>query len=317
MLPLLGWRGRVAVAVATVALAGCGAVPWATPSKQPHPIVRKPAVSRSDRSTKKPSGSGTPTACPAWLVDDVKVAAAAKLPVPTEQLQGFEAGHVGETAVKAWLGGSSQESVDELLQGWVIQGLSAQRGAEALALFTYTGRHIFPVGSLGTAGTALTLSVPSPTSGERAWIAQDGLPPPPTSGPLQLMVTVDTVVPPGGLAAELGAFLVAAHGNLGSLADMYPVAASAPTGYVTYAGTANPGDYGNLLQGGCTGEPVATTAPDLVSGAVVQMPYWSSTEANAISIGFAPGHVVVESEHAAMMQVAWYAEPAITVPPPA
>ena len=316
MLSFFRWRGRVAAALATVVLAGCGAVAGSTASGQPHPAVPKSVVSRSDRSTEKSGAAGTPTACPAWLLRDVKVAAAAKLPVPTEQLQGFGAGHVGETAVKAWLGGSSQESVGELLQGWAIRGLSARRDAEALTLFTYTGRHIFPVGSLGTAGTALTLSV-TPTSGERAWIAQDGLPPPPASGPLQLMFTVDTVVPRGGLAAELGAFLAAAHGDLGSLADMYPVGASAPTGYVTYAGTANPRDFGNLLQGGCAGEPVATAAPDLVSGAVVQMPYWSSTEANAISIGFAPGHVVVESEHAAMMQVAWYTEPAITVPAPA
>ncbi len=105
------------------------------------------------------------------------------------------------------------------------------------------------------------------------------------------------------------------QGDWGSLADSYPVAAALPSGYVTDAGPAPPRDVAHVLQAGCAGEPVATTMADVVSGVVAQVPYWSSSEANAISIGFAPGRVVVESETDAMTQVGWYAEPAITVPP--
>ncbi len=314
MLPWPGRRGRLVGALAAVALAGCGTVPGAAASGQPPPAVSKPAVSRSDRTATQSRASGLPTACPAWLVKDVKAAAAAKLPAPTVQLQGFGAGHVGETTVKAWLGGSSQESAGELLGNWTQSGLSARHGSEVLTLFTYKGRHIFPFGR-GTPGTALTLSVPSLTTSERVELAQAGLPDVPTSGPVQLVITVDTVVPRGTLAAELGAFLAAVHGDLGGLADNYPVTAPAPTAYATYVGPMSPRDVGNLLQLGCAGEPVATIAPDLVSGVVAFQPYWSRTEANAISIGFAPGRVVVESGNAAVTEVQWYAEPAIAVPP--
>lgn len=307
-----GWRGRVAGALAMVALAGCGTLPAAAAAAKTHPTATQPAVSRSDPAATKPRASGPAATCPAWLVKDVKVAAAAKLPVPTVSLQGLGiAGPVTEQTVKAWLGGSPSESVGELLQGWTIHGLSARRGSVALTLSTYAGRHLVPVGHAGP-GTALTLSEPSATPGERTWIQQDGFPPPPASAPVQLAVTVGTLVSQGTLATELGAFLAALQGGRGTLADMYPVAVPAPTGYTTYSG---PFDLANLLRGDCVGEPVAATVPDLVSGAVVQMPYWSSTEGNGISIGFAPGHVVVESENDAMTQVAWYAEPAITVPP--
>lgn len=90
-------------------------------------------------------------------------------------------------------------------------------------------------------------------------------------------ILVDRGVPAGTLATELGAVLAAIQGNLGSLANNYPVTASAPSGYVTYAGPVSPRDFGRLLQAGCSGEPVATIAPELVSGPVMFQPYWSST----------------------------------------
>lgn len=311
MLTVRAWGVRGAGALAAVALAGCGVFLGARAPVHPRPAAKKPAVSRS---AKTPPASARPTPCPTWLVRDVKLASSVKLPVPTQQLAGFGAGRMGEATVKAWLGGSSQQSVREVLDDWRISGLSATQGSEALTLLTYRARHVFPFGR-GNPGTALLLSLPGLSEAQRAEIAHDGLPTVPSTGPVQLTITVNTVVPPGTLAAELGAFLGDIHGDLGSLADSYPVAAPPPSGYVTYAGPTRPRDLAHVLQVGCAGEPVATIAPDVVSGAVVQVRYWSSTEANGISLGFAPGRVVVESETDAMTQVGWYAEPAITVPP--
>lgn len=95
------------------------------------------------------------------------------------------------------------------------------------------------------------------------------------------------------------------------VSDLFEVNQANPIQYTTYEG---PFSMANLLAGGCPGGPVPATAPGVVSGSVVETPYWSALDGNGISIGFAPGWVVIDLEHAGIQGIQWYAESPISVP---
>ena len=293
-----------------VSAAGCG---QEVPSVAQAPLTTSASSQRANPATSESapptsanalatttSSSAPPMAssasCPAWVVRDVTKAAQTTLPVPTTQFQEYVG--IAQTNAKtltAWWGEPTGTPISAALNGW--HWLSTTRASHGSAMATL---------KTSAYGDTVVIDETRPTPWQVTTIKAAGWPAPSPSQPLELEFSVTAShrtihaamqalvqTPPSGIIA------------------VFPQTTPNPPGYETYAGAF---PIKNLLSGPSC-RPTPSTATWIANGLLTTKQFWMVTQENGITIGFAPGHVVVASGHAGIVNTAWYREPSIATPP--
>ena len=297
------WSRLGALAIIAIAATGCGtrvlghqSTPTSSrPTTQAQPSSPASAASQPPISGASPSAQ---SACPPWILQDITIADHAKLPVSTTELEGFiGVAMATPQTLPDWLGESPATPIGDALDGLAWSSAMATRGN---VVAEYTG------GKVAT----LRITEPQPTSWQSAEIKKLGWPVPPPSSPIQWQFSVLSPEPTAESAFRTLVQQVEA-GKPYSIGDLFPTPAPAPRSYQTYAG---PIQLKTFAYGPSC--PVKSALADFMqSGTLTLKPYWSFAEANGISVGFAPGYVMIFSGHAGILTTLWYREPAIQTPP--
>lgn len=280
----------VAAGFLSVIAASCG--------KSPANPLSHPSVSKA--GAKPALKSRTAAACPAWVRADVRVGAAAALPVPTTRLLEFDGiGSVNAATLAVWLGQKPVTPLRNVLRGWSWSRHRASRGDVTVTLHT------------SRTGDSLYLDEPHPTPWQIHMITKAGWPAPPTVQPFRLRFAINPG--PSTVHDALRTLVqdAKAHGNGVVISDVSLEPGPAPAGYQTNFG------YFALNQVDKPSQclPAATVAPALgPKQALIAKSYWTVFNANGISVGFAPGYVVITSARDGMITTLWYREPSIRVP---
>ncbi len=275
-------------------LSGCGslAAPALTTS------VNSGAPSRISASPSKSLSVKAEGCSATWAISDIKVADSIKLPVDTVMLSG-NLGIASTTAktLPIWLGDNPSSVSEGVLNGWTIDGLFAHRGGTSMSLIADGKQDI------------IFIEEPELTQAQAQLIRSAGWPIPQPSEPVSLTITLPSLPKPSlSLALQK---LIKTKESIGSVSDVYPIRATSPHQYLTYAGPINLNSFVHDNPPCSAGRD---HAPLVEGGKIVRQPYWSLMAANGISVGFAPGWVVINTEHAGIIQIWWYHESAIHVP---
>lgn len=286
---------------------GCG-IQVSGRASQPAPSMAKKLLSpemtspsQSTTAANKASNQAVIDGCYPWGVRDMKSTAVVDLPVPTQTITGIlGAARVTASNLALWVGQTSTQV--PVLGGFHLSGLSAQRGSTDIRINPGTG--------------SLTISESSPTTWQAKTIGR-GWPTPP-SLPILFQISVASFKATT-ITAAVNHILhtLTRVGSAGlSVSTYWETQASPPKTYLTYAGTLNPSSY---LVPASIGENICSRSQEfgfgLAHGRLVKKSFASIMDANGIEVGFAPGTVVLISEHAGIYQAYWYREPAVTVPP--
>ena len=276
-------------------LSGCGSLAGpALPTSGHYPVASRVSALPSK------SRSVTADGCiPSWAIRDIAVADSIKLPVDTVMLSGNLG--IASTTPKTlpiWLGDNPSSAPEAALQGWTVNGLFAHRGGTSMRLIVDGAQDI------------IFVKEPKFTQAQARLIRGMGWPIPQPSEPVSLTITFPSVPKPS-LSLALQTLIQRPKETIGSVSDIYSIEAASPHQYLSYAGGINPH---NFLHDNIPCSGGVDQAPFVKAGKVIFQPYWSLSAANGISIGFAPGWVVINTEHAGIIQVWWYREHAIHVP---
>ncbi|PSR35519.1 MAG: hypothetical protein C7B46_00565 [Sulfobacillus benefaciens] len=281
--------------ITIASLSGCGslagpALPTSGHYRTPSGISALPSKSRSV----------TADGCiPSWAIRDIAVADSIKLPVDTVMLSG----NLGIASTKPatmpiWLGDNPSSVPEGSLNGWKINGLFAYRGGTTMRLIVDREQDI------------VVVEEPKLTQAQARLIRGMGWPIPQSSEPVSLTITFPSLPKPS-LSLALQTLIQKPKETIGRVSDIYSIEAASPHQYLSYAGGINPH---NFLHDNIPCSGGVDQAPFVKNSKVIFQPYWSLSAANGISIGFAPGWVVINTEHAGIIQVWWYHEHAIHVP---
>ncbi|MGC8489782.1 MAG: hypothetical protein ACP5QO_16395 [Clostridia bacterium] len=296
-------RYLAGIGLISLGLTACGS--GAVPTHVPQPSSTAALASSSAASPSPGSSSNTAStvpSCPSWVVRDAHIAATAPLPVPTTELQGFLGFAIPNAqAIALWMGDAPTTPSANLLAGWDIHGMTASNGRDTTLTVAQQG-----------SATLITIWEKVVTAAQGTAFQQDMSPAPAPAGPVRFSILVPGPLPAGSLSQVLATLSQRMSTNSSAqISVVYLLSTTPARAYETYGGPYNMTD---LLQNGC-GQLTAAQAPTLANRVIRNADYESIVAANGISIGFAPGAVVIATEHAGIVLDWWYAEPSITVPP--
>lgn len=252
---------------------------------------------QTSQSPKPKQGASDAPDCAPWIRRDIHIADATHLPVPTAEILGF-VGIAMSTrqTLPNWLGDSPNTPINQALNGWHWSRTHATHNTVTALLKT------------SAYGDTVMLNEKTATPWQITTLKKEGWPRPSLSQPIQWQFALGTGY--RTIQAALTHLISQTEsGHSVSIADAFPATIKPPTHYETYAG---PIQFKSSVMA-CGVVP--TSAAALVSGAVVDKSYWMLGQSgNGISLGFAPGWVVVVSGHAGIITTLWYREPKIAVP---
>lgn len=265
-----------------------------------------PASVPTERSSVAPAFVSRPTHlsnktthCKPWVRADLKLASAARLPVPTKEIAGISgAAFATRRTLPVFLGEPPHTSVANILHGWRFSGSAGKRGAVQATV------------APSPYGTSVDISERAQTSAQAALLL-GGFPSAPIGQPVSFLLPLALHTASDSLQSALQSLVhTVENGHSIAVDDLFVSAARPPNAYVTYAGPTH-----HLYYTGARCQIARGDAPFLTHGRLIETPYWSLGSANGISMGFAAGFVVVTNEHAGIIADYWYQEPRIKVPP--
>ncbi len=296
-MPAVGVRMRrlAPLGLAACLLVGCGASPG--PS----------ATHSAARNRQSSSGiSAAAAACfPGWEQTDLRIAQAAKLPVPMAEIVGTQsaATSVSLQNLPVWLGDAAGTplTAGALLKGFTVQGQDATGPDGVLSVQPN------PLGN----GLRLYVEEVGLTPAQRTQLTAAAAPAP--SGPVTLVIPVPGFAQ-GGLAtisAFLQALLATLKAGGESSAMLYSVVPNPPnpSHYQTPAGPLQPAALLSRLTS-CTAGPAWYLQE--TGGLLEPVPVFLALAQGGVAFGFAPGFLMVAARTAAGRQIYWYTEPEIS-----
>lgn len=292
---------------------GCGSpISAGSPGGQSQAKASSPAQSTTTYRSSQPPVL-THTVCyPAWERQDIVVAARTPLPVPTTTITA-NIGNGPRLTTKTlakWFGKPFDTPLTPgaLLQGWSIQDSMATSPIGRIEL-SPTGNG--PV-TFGYSGFNIVLAQRQPTPEQASLLKEAGM----RAGmltPMTLLIQISGLGSSTSLEAAIQYMVDQIKSGAGlPMTIAMTVSEPDPTRYLSYAGPIQPK---TLLMStvACPPRDVGWVL-GMQHGLIVPISAPFATDANGIRLGFAPGVVILDDNHAGYDTVQWFKEPGISVP---